>query len=115
MTRITDGKKTIGLSMRIYEYGNWSPDLSQDWLVTGLLQYDDESESYILDCTIEDVIDGAMLWKYHSGDFEGCGKPSEDPDDFGVWIDGEWHEDESYREEEDEDEDEDEEENAAQA
>ena len=80
--------------------------LHNDWLVTGLLQYDDESESYILDCTMEDVIDGAMLWKYHSGDFEGCGKPSEDPDDFGVWIDGEWYEDESYREEEDEDDEE---------
>ena len=113
MTRITDGKRTIGLSMREYSYGNWSPDLSADWLVTGLLEHDYENEVYILDCTIEDVIEGAMLWKYHSGDFEGCCKPSEDPDDFGVWIDGEWHEDESYREEEDEDEDE--EENAAQA
>lgn len=108
MARITDGKRTIELEMREYSYGNWSPDLSNDWLVTGLLEYDDENEVYILDCTMEDVIDGAMQWKYHSGDFEGCGEPSEDPDDFGVWIDGEWYEDESYREEEDEDEEEEE-------
>ncbi len=62
MIRLTDGKKTILIEMRVWKDGNYSPDWSHDFFEVGLLPYNEEQESYIVE-DIEYCIEQALDWK----------------------------------------------------
>lgn len=68
MTRLTDGKRTIEITMATWDGSGWSPDWSVDFFECGGLEYDDESNAY----TVDDVnycIEQAQDWKNGNGDF----------------------------------------------
>lgn len=68
MTRLTDGKKTVEITMRNWDGNGWTPDWSRDFFATGSLHYDADSDAY----TVQDVdycVDQAMDWRNGVGDY----------------------------------------------
>ena len=62
MTKLTDGKRTIGITMRILSGSGYSPDMSADFFET------EDGET----CVVKDVsycIDRAFDWAYYKGEF----------------------------------------------
>ena len=75
--KITDGKKTVEITMHTWEHDSMSPDWSNDFFEAGGLPYDDETGTY----TVEDVdycIEQAEDWKNQRGDFYDDGLPGTD-------------------------------------
>ena len=62
MTRLTDGKKSVAIAMRVWQDSGYSPDWSLDFFDAGLLPYDRETDMY----TVKDVdycIEAAKEWE----------------------------------------------------
>lgn len=68
MTRLTDGKRTVEISMANWDGSQWSPDWSSDFFAVGSLEYNDETEAYCVQ-NVDYCIDYAMDWKNGRGDF----------------------------------------------
>lgn len=71
MTRLTDGTRTVEISMMYWKEATLTPDFSNDFFNVGWLE-----ESDCGDCTyiVEDVnyfIEQAEEWKNRTGDFIG--------------------------------------------
>ena len=66
--KLTDGKKTVSISMMTWENDNLSPDWSQDFFEAGALPYDEESGCFTVP-EVDYCIDQARDWKYCRGDF----------------------------------------------
>lgn len=68
MTRLTDGKKTVEITIHEWTGKGWTPDWSNDFFVVATLPYDAEKEAYIVD-DVDWCIDQAMDWEQAAGDF----------------------------------------------
>ena len=71
MTRLTDGKQTIEITMQIWTGPGYSPDWSGDFF--GPLPYDEEQEAYIVE-DVDYCIEQAADWK------SGIGEYNDNPD-----------------------------------
>lgn len=68
MTRLTDGKKTVEITMRTWENGNYTPDWSNDFFSVGSLKMDWEKDAYIVD-DVDYCVEYACEWEEGVGDF----------------------------------------------
>jgi len=76
MTRLTDGKKTVEITMyEISEEGKQLPDWSYEFFEIGGLELDEEKDAYMVD-DVDYCIDQAMEWKNAEGEWEE-GTPAE--------------------------------------
>lgn len=69
MIRLTDGKFIIQVEMIEFQNGVEFPDYSADFLMWGLLIYDEDNEAYVvrdLDYCIDQMLD----WEIGIGDYE---------------------------------------------
>lgn len=87
MTRFTDGKKTVEITMKVWEDGQYSPGWEKDFFDVGSLPYDEETDTY----TVQDVdyiIDQADDWHLGIGDYQDDfeGQPGHTPDDRCVNV-----------------------------
>lgn len=87
MTKLTDGRQTISISMCVYENGSMSPDWERDFFDVGSLPYDDEADVYTVD-DVEYLVEQANDWQQGVGDYEDEleGQPGHNPDDRIVDI-----------------------------
>lgn len=76
MTKLTDGKKTVGTTMAVWTGDGYTPDWSNDFYDVGCLEYDEEKDAYIVD-DVEYCIEQAMDWKNSEGDYSS-NAPNED-------------------------------------
>ena len=67
-TRITDGKKTVEITMCVWNGTGWTPDFSNDFFCIGDLRRDNERDAYIVG-DVDYCIDQADDWKHSRGDF----------------------------------------------
>lgn len=84
MTRLTDGKRTVEITMRTWDGSGYGPDWSNDCFNISALEYDEEKEAYkVVD--VEYCIDWAKSWE--NGTMEGEDEVSEDElSNRAVWI-----------------------------
>lgn len=75
MIKLTDGIKTIEISMQKMDNGSLTPDFSADFFEVGSLPYDEERDVYKVD-DVDYCIDYANDWKNGTGDAE------EDPENW---------------------------------
>ena len=68
MTKLTDGKRTVGIMMNTWAGTQYTEDWSSDFFQVGGLKYNEGLEAYIVD-DVEYCIDQAMDWKDSEGDF----------------------------------------------
>ena len=86
MTKFTDGKQTISISMCVYENGNMSPDWEEDFFEVGSLPLEEKTETYIVD-DVEYLIKQARDWERGEGDFSGeLEESGDDPEDRRVYV-----------------------------
>lgn len=71
--KLTDGGRIVEIKMRTWDGNSYSPDWSNDFFVSGLLDYNEDLEAF----NVPDVaycIDQAYDWKNNRGDFyDGSG------------------------------------------
>lgn len=84
MTRLTDGKKTIEISLVIFEGNGWTPDWSNDFFSVGSLPFDEEKQAYVVE-DVDYCIEQALDWKNSVGDFADD-EPNENNE---VYVNGE--------------------------
>ena len=86
--KITDGKTTKEITMKIWQNGQWSPSFERDFFDAGGLPYDEETDTYTVD-DVEYLIDQANDWQQGIGDYQDDmeGEPGHNPDDRGVFVD----------------------------
>lgn len=70
MTILTDGKRTVGITMMVWEGNGYSPDWSQDFFEVGVLPRREtvRGVEYIVD-NVDYCIDQANNWECRSGDY----------------------------------------------
>lgn len=68
MARLSDGKRTVDITMTMWNVDQWSPDWSEDFFNVGNLEYQEELNVYLVD-DISGCIDQAYDWKNGIGDF----------------------------------------------
>lgn len=68
MARLTDGSRTVEISMRVWEGTGYSADISDDFFSVGGLRYNYEESAYIVS-DVDYCIEVAELWE--SGRWEG--------------------------------------------
>jgi len=70
MTRLTDNKKTVEITMRNWraDKGSYDPDLSADFFEVGSLPYDADEDAHIVD-NVDYCVDRAYDWADMIGDF----------------------------------------------
>lgn len=47
--RLTDGKKTVEITMTKWNGSGWDPDWSADFFDAGTLKYDQDKDAYVVD------------------------------------------------------------------
>ena len=78
MIRLTDGKKTVEITMAIFDGTDLQPDFSADFFEAGGLEYNADLEAYMVP-DVDYCVDYANDWKTGAGDF--CDdKPDADKD-----------------------------------
>lgn len=83
--KLTDGKRTVDITMQEWDGSQWGLDWSLDFFEAGNLEYNEETNTY----TVGDVdycIEQANDWKYNRGDYRVCaadfiGMKTIDPED----------------------------------
>lgn len=83
MTRLTDGMRTIEITMATWNGNGWSPDWSCDFFEVGGLEFDEKASAY----KVRDIaycIDQANDWKFGRGDY--CDERL-DLEDMGMGFD----------------------------
>ena len=71
--KLTDGKKTVKITMHVWNEPNMSPDFSNDFFEAGGLDRGEEAGAYIVPDT-DYCIEQAENWRDQIGDF--CGDNS---------------------------------------
>lgn len=66
--RLTDGKKTVEISMHIWDGKNLSEDISNDFFEAGALEKDEEKEAYIVP-DVDYCVSYAQDWEQSKWDF----------------------------------------------
>lgn len=85
MTRLTDGQRTVEITMNEWTGSGYTPDWSNDFFVTGSLPYNAESDAY----EVKDVdycVEQAMDWKKGIGDFYDADVTDVDLDNRSVDV-----------------------------
>lgn len=72
--RITDGIRTVDITMHIWEHESLSPDWSLDFFEAGSLSYDHDYDTYIVE-DVDYCIAQAVDWMEQQGDFRSYGYP----------------------------------------
>lgn len=65
---LTDGKRTVKITMQVEKRGRLLPDFSEDFFEAGLLMRNSNTGAYYVD-DLEYCIDQAFDWQFHRGDF----------------------------------------------
>ena len=86
MTRLTDGEKTVEITMCNWTGSGWTPDWSNDFFVTGALPYDEESNTYRVP-DVDYCVEQAMDWRSNTGDYIDYDAEPEDVDNRTVDVD----------------------------
>ena len=88
MTRFTDGKKTVEITMKVWDYDQYSPDWEADFFEIGGLKYDEESGAYMVK-DVDYLIEQAEDWHNGVGDYQDDyeGEPGHTPEDRAVFVD----------------------------
>ncbi len=68
MSKLTDGKRTVNIELKVWEGNGYSPDWSDDFFNVGLLPYDREADTFTVD-DVEYCLEQAYDWKYSVGDY----------------------------------------------
>ena len=68
MVRLTDGNKTVEITMCVWNGSGYDPDWSEDFFSVGDLEYDEEKESRIVK-DVDYCIEQAEDWKNSRGDY----------------------------------------------
>lgn len=68
MIRLTDGKKTVEITMAIFDGTDLLPDFSAAFFEAGSLEYNTEIEAYEVP-DVDYCVDYANDWKNCTGDF----------------------------------------------
>lgn len=85
MTRFTDGKRTLEITMKVWNGNGYDPDWSNDCFEVGGLEYDEEKEAYIVE-DVDYLAEVARDWE--RGEMEGEDEVSEEEiENRKVWID----------------------------
>ena len=84
MTKLTDGNRTVEITMCNWTGSGYTPDWSNDFFVVGTLPYDDESNAYRVP-DVDYCVDQAMDWQRGVGDYYDDVVP--DVDDRWVDVD----------------------------
>ena len=82
--KLTDGKKTVKITMHTWDGTNKSPDWSQDFFEAGSLPYDAETDTYSVP-DVDYCIEQADDWRLGRGEFLAEGLP-EDPVNKLVFV-----------------------------
>lgn len=87
MTRFTDGSKTVEITMKVWQDGQYAPDWEKDFFEVGALPYDEETDTYTVD-DVDYLIDQANDWHEGIGDYQDDleGHPGHNPDDRYVYV-----------------------------
>lgn len=88
MTRFTDGKKTVEISMKVWDGSQYGPAWERDFFDVGGLPYDEETDTYMVE-DVDYLVDQANDWHDGTGDYQDDfeGDPGHTPDDRAVWVD----------------------------
>ncbi len=84
MIRLTDGNKTVEITMKLWKDGQYTSDWSIDFFEVGSLDWDEETDTYKVD-DVDYCIDQAMDWKNGTGDFYDD-EDDTDPEDKLVFV-----------------------------
>lgn len=68
MTRLTDGNKTIEVTLKVWDGNGYTPDWSEDFYGVGMLPYDEAANAYRVD-NVDWCVDAAEDWRLCRGDF----------------------------------------------
>ena len=82
MTRLTDAKKTVEITMKEWKDDGYTPDFSMDFFEVGQLPYDDEKDAYIVD-DVDYCIEYAKDWQNCRGDFS---EDTDEENDRAVFV-----------------------------
>lgn len=80
--KLTDGKRTVEITIQEWNGEEWEPDWSADFFNAGKLADDETGASIVED--VDYCIEQAMDWKYSRGDFADEGYV--DPEDRLVKV-----------------------------
>lgn len=69
MTKLTDGKQTVVITMSTWEGTGYSPDWSDDFFNVGALPWADEEEGIFFVPDISYCVEQANDWKMGVGDY----------------------------------------------
>ena len=86
MTRLTDGKKTVEITINNWTGDGYTPDWSADFFDAGCLHYNEELDAY----QVEDVdycVDQAQDWKNNAGDYIDYDADPEEVENRNVDVD----------------------------
>ena len=88
MKRFTDGKKTVEITMKVWNDGQYGPSWENDFFGIGSLPYNEELDAYIVD-DVDYLVDQANDWHEGVGDYQDDdeGQPGHTPDDRAVFVD----------------------------
>lgn len=68
MTRLTDGKRTVEITITEWNGSGYTPDWSSEFFSVGSLPYDEESDAYVVE-DVDYCIEQANDWQNGVGDF----------------------------------------------
>lgn len=87
MTRFTDGRKTVEISMHVWDGSQYGPDWERDFFDVGGLPYDEDTDCYMVK-DVDYLIDQANDWHLGIGDYQDDfeGQPGHTPDDRDVEV-----------------------------
>ena len=84
MTRFTDGKRTVEITMKVWNGSGYDPDWSNDCFNISTLEYDEEKEAYKVE-DVDYLCEVARDWE--NGTMEGEDEVSlHDLENRAVWI-----------------------------
>lgn len=66
--KLTDGKKTVEIEMKVWQGNGYSPDWSIDFFNAGSLKYDEDRDVHYVE-DVDYCIEQAEDWKNSTGDF----------------------------------------------
>lgn len=88
MTKLTDGKRTVGITLREWRDEQWTPDWSGDFFQAGGLKIADGTDDVYVVEDVDYCIDQACDWKNSRGDYydEQFDDPNFDADNRDVDV-----------------------------
>lgn len=65
--KLTDGKRTVEITMAVWKGEEWGEDWSMDFFEAGNLECNEETNIYTVE-SVEECIEQANDWKNNTGD-----------------------------------------------